>query len=190
MEFRQPTERMSVYSPPGGVAPGFRGLTVASFGDVTAWFNNATIVKDDTVSPTRLVSRPIAENIIALIVSPRSPVPPKSTNGHDYDIAPNYYYDSRLYLTNSSSPLADQTRHQLPPTVQVTMVALDERSVSRYESPSRSTGSLVDRTWFQKVASYDSDLRALTSLLVNDRLNYQVFSTAVPIRAAKWSTAP
>ncbi len=190
MEFRQPTERMSVYCPPNNAPSGFKGLTSASFGDVTAWFNTPAIVKDTSVSPTRIVSRSVAENIIALIVSPRSPVPPKSPTGNDYDIAPNYYYDSRLYLTDSNNKLAGPTQHQLPPTVQVTMVALDERSASQYETPSQSTGALVDQRWFQNVVSYDADLGELTSLLTSKRLNYEVFSTAVPIRAAKWSTVP
>ena len=188
MEFRQPSERMSVYSPPGDAPSGFKGLTSAAFADTTAWFNNPSLLKDSTTSPPLTVSRPIAENIIALIISPRSPVPPNSASGHDYDVAPNYYYDSRMFLTDSTNPLARQIRHQLPPNVVVTMLAIDERTASRYESASQSTGQLVDDSWFQQVSSYDSDLNNLTTLLQVKRLNYRVFSTTVPIRSAKWSS--
>ncbi|EDY20460.1 hypothetical protein CfE428DRAFT_1657 [Chthoniobacter flavus Ellin428] len=189
MEFRQPSERLSIYSPPGGVASGFKGLTSASFGDATAWFNNTSLLKDSTVTPPLKVSRPIAENIVALIISPRSPVPPKSTSAHDYDVAPNYFYDSRMFLTDSSNTLAPLTRHQLPPSVVVTMVALDERTASRYESGSQSTGQLVDQSWFQQVSLFDADISALTASLIAKRLNYEVFSTTVPIRSAKWSAS-
>lgn len=188
MEFRSPTERLSVYTPPSGAPSGYKGLTAAAFQDATAWFNHAGLLKDSTTSPATLVSRPIAENIIAFIISPRTPVPPASTTEHDYNVAPQYYYDSRCFLVDSGSPKAGVTRHQLPPTVEVTMVALDEKSANRYESDTQSTGDLVEATWFQNVKDYDADLHALTERLVAKRLNFQIFSTTVLVHAAKWST--
>lgn len=188
MEFRQPTEQLSVYVPPGGVPSGFKGLTSATLKDTTAWFNNSNLVKDSSATQATFTSRPIAENIVALIISPRSPTPPGSTGGNDYDVAPQYYYDSRCFLVNSNDPQAKATRHQLPPTVNVTMVALDEKSADLYESPAHSTSDLVDAKWFQDVKDYETDLKALTDHLVALRMSFQVFSTAVSIRAAKWSS--
>ncbi|MEZ0387478.1 MAG: Verru_Chthon cassette protein C [Verrucomicrobium sp.] len=188
MEFRQPTERLKVYAPPGGVPSGFKGQTTATFAATTAWFNSSAIVRDETVTPPLLVSRPLAENIIALVVSARSPVPAGSTTAHDYDVAPDYLYDSRMFLTSSSGATAAQSRHQLPPTVQVTMVALDEASASRYERDTGSTAELVDTTWFKEASHHEADISALSTRLAELKLNFQVFTTTVPIRAAKWST--
>jgi len=188
MEFRQPTERLSVYTPPGGVPSGFKGLASAPFADATAWFNNPALLKDSATDPATFNSTPIAENVIALIFSPRSPVSSTASGVHDYDVAPQYYYDSRDYLVASNDLLAKVSRHQLPPTINVTMVALDEKSADRYESSAHSTGDLVDANAFQNVKDYDTDLQALAEHLVSLRLNFQVFSTAVSIRAAKWSS--
>ncbi|WP_050023760.1 Verru_Chthon cassette protein C [Verrucomicrobium sp. BvORR034] len=188
MEFRQPTERFQVYAPPGGAPSGFKGMTTAPFAATTAWYNNPELVRDTGITPALLQSRPLAENIIALVFSPRSPVPSGSSSAKDYDIAPDYSYDSRRFLSDPASPVASLSRHQLPPTLQVTMVALDEASASRYERGGGSTAELVDAAWFKEATKHEADLLALTARLSSLKLDHQVFTTTVSIRSAKWST--
>lgn len=188
MEFSQPTERLQVYVPPGGAPSGFKGMNTAPFAATTAWYNNQQLVRDSSVTPPLLQSRPLAENIIALVFSPRSPVPSGTSSARDYDIAPDYSYDSRRFLSEPASPVASLSRHQLPPTVQVTMVALDEASASRYEREGGSTADLADAAWFKEATKHEADLLALTDRLSSLKLDHQVFTTTVSIRSAKWST--
>jgi uncharacterized protein (TIGR02599 family) len=78
-------------------------------------------------------------------------------------------------------------RHQLPPIVDLAVVALDDRSVRRIEwgstAPDFGAGSL-----FQVPANLDADLNTLRNNLAARGLNAAVFRISVPIAAARWST--
>ena len=124
---------------------------------------------------------PVADNVIALIVRPQDP-------GTSAAGAPNnaYAYNSTLNAMNNPQPV---TANQLPPVVQVTIVAIDESSAKRLENgasqPAAITDALGNR--FTDPASYQTDLDALTGSLNSNRINYRVFSSAVPIRESKWT---
>ena len=62
------------------------------------------------------------------------------------------------------------------------MVAVDESSASRLSGPGTFTDGL-----FSDPASYTVNLAELESRLRNAHLNYRVFQSDVPLRAAKWS---
>jgi len=127
-------------------------------------------------------ARPVADNVIALIVRPQDP-------GTSAAGAPNnaYAYDSTLKATDNPQPV---TANQLPPVVQVTIVAIDESSAKRLENedspPAAITTALGNRR-FTDPASYQTDLDALTGSLNSNGINYRVFSSAVPIRESKWT---
>jgi len=135
----------------------------------TAWFSAYT----NTV-------RPVADNIIALIIRPQDPAatPP--------DIGTNYSYDTRKDALTSPQP---NTAHQLPPVMQVTMVAIEEAAARRMEAgtsePAVIAGALSGK--FQMPSAYQSDLEALEARLNEARIPYRVFSSAVPIRESKWT---
>jgi len=145
-------------------------------GTGTAWFNSYT-------GPNYV--RPVADNVIALVIRPQDPaaVPPASS-----DILTNsYIYDTRANTLDSPQPV---TAHQLPPVVQVTMVAIDETAAKRLDKndgsqPSEITAALSGK--FQDPSAFDIDLKQLESALNVKRIGYRVFSSAVPIRESKWT---
>jgi uncharacterized protein (TIGR02599 family) len=70
----------------------------------------------------------LADNIIALIILPKL-APADRTGSTDYikDLSPNYLYDSWRILAQDPSSISRSARfNQLPPIVQVTMIAIDE----------------------------------------------------------------
>ncbi len=88
------------------------------------------------------MKRVLAENVIALIILPKRSV--NDTPAGATELAPNFSYDSRLYQTKPGDSLAMLTRNQLPPLVQVTMVAIDEKSAARLESRAASASAPPD----------------------------------------------
>jgi uncharacterized protein (TIGR02599 family) len=78
----------------------------------------------------------LAQNVIALVIQPmRSPnyvVP----TGAPVELAPYYFYDSRSWdlPAQLTTALSIATRNQLPPQVQVSMVAIDEASAARVQA--------------------------------------------------------
>ena len=159
--------------------------------------------------PEPINTRVLAENVIALIIlphrSPNDPVPP----GAKTQLAPNYLYNSRGYVSATDDYTA-LSRNQLPPMVQVTMVVLDERSAERLQAalsaPDKMTnatdklgltgGTIVPFSKPSTIANppakdekdkYLSDLQELEKKLVGLNLNYRIFSTDVSILQARWS---
>ncbi len=135
----------------------------------TAWFSAYTNA-----------ARPLADNIILLLIRPQDPsaAPP--------DITTNYSYDTR---ENSGADPQPGNAHQLPPVIQVTMVAIEEAASRRIDAggaqPAAITGALSGK--FQATALYQTNLDALGSALSAARIPYRVFSSAVPIRESKWT---
>ena len=158
-------------------------------------------------------SQVLAENIIAVVILPKlSPQDEQSaiTSGSltgqlGTNLAPGYGYDTTAHNANS---IID-SKSQLPPVVQITMVAVDEASYSRAQGSGTSaptdtlgnsnlglgtlfqtgTASTVGSLTNSAVAGYAKDLQTLTNTLLSKHINYRVFSTDVVIKGAKWSRA-
>ncbi|XHR29496.1 MAG: Verru_Chthon cassette protein C [Chthoniobacteraceae bacterium] len=161
MEMVEPSESLTLYKYTSGY-PGYTG---------TDWF---------TV-PLGLASRPAqvrAENIIALIILPKLAAEEDSTGAK---LAPAYSYDSTLTAADATL----NSKNQLPPVVQITMVAVDETSFSRYQKNSTMTD--LTSGLFTDATQYDSDLSRLQTILQDKKLNYRVFTTNVSLKNAKWS---
>lgn len=146
-------------------------LAVYASGTGSAWLTDAM----DTPAPP---VRQIAENIIALVVLPR-----RADRDTGTPLSPLFEYDSRAGLSNPQAP----TQHQLPPLVDIVVVAIDEASARRLENgptpPDLGLASL-----FSNAENLESDLRQLETTLNNQRLPYRVFRTTVAMRNAKWSS--
>ncbi|MEE2968314.1 MAG: Verru_Chthon cassette protein C [Verrucomicrobiota bacterium] len=171
MEFRPPTENMKVYA--SDLKTRYN----------TDWFKE-DIIGDTLTEGGRPFSMPIAENIIALIIEPKNSSAIEAPN----TLAPEYEYNSRRYQVKRNAK--DPTKHQLPPLVEVTMVAMDERSALRLEQTMGSLPSdLVPPDLFQEVKDYDDDLKELQEKLDSFRppITYRVFHETVGIRASKFS---
>lgn len=199
MEFMEPSERLSVY---------------ASQGDInnTAWFNKS-IHQSAATRPARV----LAENIVALVILPRLSLADEkriSTTTPPI-LAPNYKYDSTITpatTTNSKNPndlsatLLD-SHNQLPPVVQVIMVAIDEPSARRLEDLygtdpylgiSTNPDAFGNKLFTDPASLNDTatgrigDITKIQNLLSssskpNIRASYRVFSSNVTIKGAKWS---
>jgi uncharacterized protein (TIGR02599 family) len=138
-------------------------------------------------------TRVVAENIIALILLPRFAQGERSAGGVVYDagaLAPAYTYDSTV---SNANPELD-SKNQLPPVVQVVMVAIDEVSAARM-SPEENNALLTKLgSLFTDADRLESDLyqeaggaSSLEGFLIDNNINYQIFSTTVGLKSAKWS---
>jgi len=154
--------------------------------------------------------RTLAENVIALMIlpqrSPNDPAPPAGPA----ELAPNYIYDTQASLNPNSvsAQLQTTTSNQLPPVVQVTMVAIDEASAARLQVANNTTmPTFKDSAYlpgglsslFQTASTpagitaqqygdqFRTDLGTLEKALVHLHITYKVYSTNVSILQAKWS---
>jgi len=127
---------------------------------------------------------PVADNVIALIVRPQDPA--TSTNSPALPPNNSYTYDSKASATADPQPI---TANQLPPVVQVTLVAVDEASALKLENgstePSFISNALAGK--FTDPASYEDDLSELSKSLSSHKINHRVFSSTVPLRESKWT---
>ncbi|TLD70449.1 Verru_Chthon cassette protein C [Phragmitibacter flavus] len=187
MEFRQPTEKLSLYRM---VTPGNADATPipwiedqASQMGLYDWFR-AALAED---------SQPLAENILALVIQPLWPAA-KGTTDKDTDVAPNYIYDSRRHQWPDTSELAARSRHQIPPMIRLTLVALDERDWDAMEATQVAAQAMelqafMNTGLFVDAELYEDDIRELEQELAGRKLGYRIFTTAVQLPAAKLMTS-
>ena len=135
-----------------------------------------------TATPSSL--HPLADNIVTLIIVPRGPV---SGGPDNSPLAANYLYDSRDATTPSA-------HSQLPPFVEIIMVAIDEPSALRLAAAQTDPTSAPDLapnfhlgSLFQQVDSLDADLSKLETALADNHIDYRVFRTTVRIDSSRWS---
>ena len=140
-----------------------------------------------------------AENIIALVILPKLPPKDRTPPGTDkLALAPSYRYDSARILSGFPGKDADGVDvdnsardNLLPPIVQVTMVAVDEVTMSRLpqgDDPIPFTKGLFEKA--ERESDYTEDIKRLEKDLTQKKLNYRIFSTDVVIRGSKWSRDP
>lgn len=158
MEFIQPSEEFDVYD----VYKDKPDLTSV------AWFQPVLAAN----------RRPLAENVVALVLRVRRAAEEDPTGTA---ISSDYTYDSR------DKDNVD-THHQLPPIVDVTMVAIDEKSAARLASGSTPPLSgVINPSLFTDMTDYEADLAKLSAELQKKDINYRIFEASIPLREAKWS---
>jgi len=128
---------------------------------------------------------PVAENIIYMAAWPRKAVT-EDPRGDALTSAYSYAYDSRLNATITPQP---ETANQMPPAVQVTIVAMDETSAARVCTGAAPPAVISDAFAGLFVTSnqdqFDADIIALKSNLDAIPINYRIFTAIVPIRESK-----
>ncbi len=164
MEAIQPSERLDVYQKTMGT-PNYAGKE---------WIKSLTNRKENV--------RVLSENVIALVLLPKLSEKEDPTG---FKLSPSYTYDSSV---SRPDPAID-SKNQLPPTVQVTLVALDELSALRVANEANQPVLVpgMDKLFLSTAAKYSEDLTTLETGLAQKRLSYRVFTTQVSIRGAKWS---
>lgn len=174
MQMIQDSEKLRIYDTPLTLANRFN------------WFR-------DSLSANPVLARPVAENIVALVIWPRAAeelVNDSSSSDSVPPLTTDFGYDTKEYLAGGSTR-ATLSRNQLPPQVQITLVALDEVSAERLERlPESEKGLLAPGQLFTSSApasSLKDDLDTLVDFLNSKGLRYHVFTTSVTIRQAKFS---
>ena len=184
MEFRPPTENLLVYLH-DLKAEGARGVN-ASKGELRKWFTQQ--IGGEFAGGT--IVRPIADNIIAAYFLPKFP----ETDTRNFVLAPEYVYDSRAWQYGAKSSEAVFSKNQLPPLIEITMVAVDEKSMIRYhqQNPDSKTQmpAFIPTDLFNRYNNYRSfldDIEALKTSLDSKKIDYRVFNQTVPMRGSGWS---
>jgi len=135
------------------------------------------------VSGLSAFSAPIADNIVFMVAWPKK-APADDPTGNA--LSSDYSYDSRLNATSTSQP---ETANQLPPTVQVTVVALDEASAARVctgNTPPSEVSGLTSGLFSSSTQTrFSQDLQTLITRLDSSGLTYKIFTAALPIRESK-----
>jgi uncharacterized protein (TIGR02599 family) len=162
LEFTDPCDTLRVFKYTSG-DPGYVGHE---------WFSTTLAMAGNR--------RVLADNIVALVVLPRL------TAAEDPDgvvLSPGFVYDSTA--TNPHKVL--NPRHQLPPIVDVAVVAIDEQSARRinWEATPPDFGSA---NLFQDPAKLEADLDTLRTAIEAKGMSVGVFRASIPIGAARWST--
>ena len=164
---------------------------VSATGKIEATATNAPWINPSATNG----ARPLAENIIAFVVRvPGTNATVTSTN------ATNYFWNSVTtnWPTNATQPVQ---MHQLPPLVEVTMVAIDEAAANRILVGGVNTNTATAasialtgissapfyRSMFTNNANYSADLKRVTDGLTSKRVPYRVFTTTIPLRGSRWS---
>lgn len=181
MEYSLPAENFSLYKFTSG-AP-LNGKPNASTYKLNTWIVNA---------PTAV--RPMVDNIIALVITPRlskiEEAPLQGGNKDKSPLAPNYEYDS---MKTDPDPRINPL-HQLPPVVQVTMVAIDEKSAAALNLDASSANLFNNVARFKDTSNFTKDLlteggvgNSLEDELIKRKIAYRMFTSNVHLRASKWS---
>jgi len=199
MQFTQPADAMTVYLTSPTVNP-------------KSWFTSFIVPTPDTTANFVL-----AENVVALAVWPKLSAGDQAAGNA---LTTDYSYDSRNYGTfstaNSSTGATKEwniTFNQLPPVIEVTMVAIDEASALKLGNttspPSTQLGLATSAgvpllfttatypTTVGQKNQLELDLKTLADNLAavsgntagnKIPLHFRVFQTEVSIRSAKWTT--
>lgn len=161
MEFRQPSEELSIY----------KEFSPAE-GD---WYRRHLAPRNVAV---------IAENVIGLVIAPQSP------GDEDPDwMAPNYAYSSQIPLTKADSTLAKITEHELPPVIRMTLIAIDEDTAIQQQGEDTKPPEKLQLSAiapFTDAQNYENDMKTLEAHLRKSEIEFRVFSTSIAIRNAKW----
>ncbi len=150
-------------------------------------------------------SRPLAENIVAITFVPRRAIA-EIDDGQGRDeaiLSRNYKYDSQY-------PEGDETqdaktsllKHQLPPLIKVSLIAIDETSAMRLEDRFGKKPFLknvgLSSNWMKSAENEEEDIKEVIDKLDKTTvtkskdgalIRYKIFSTTVGIQGAKWMTA-
>lgn len=187
MELMQPSNELSVFNYTSGIgkyAPNIANNMRYSSASPVSGFTGREWFTDPLSLPQAAPVHVLAENVIALIILPKLS-PQEDPTGTK--LARSYAYDSTEVKTD---PVINP-KNQLPPMVQVTLVALDERSAERVASgstpPSLGLESLFQTRADGSARAFDDDLHTLETSLIENKLSYRVFTTNVSIRGARWS---
>lgn len=195
MEFRQPAHELRLFemTPGQDAKPVLPDLTGQR--QLYEWFNEP--LQESKSDLARRRSTVVAENILAVILSPRAPTEREAASRgqrekEDFDIAEEYLYDSRRHQWDTGSGEAARSRHRLPPAVDIMLIALDEADFAKLtESEANQLGTQLREAVkgrFRRAQQFENDLGAIEGDLNRRKMRYRVLRTTVAIPGGRWST--
>jgi uncharacterized protein (TIGR02599 family) len=126
--------------------------------------------------PTGATCPVLADNVIALVISPEQVVNHATT-----PLTPAFSYNSR----DGTNKL---TLHQLPPLLRVVLVAIDETTALRLATQSgTSPPQLVSANLFQSTALLDADIATLDGALTAQNIGHRIFQRDILLSSSNWS---
>jgi len=160
--FMEPAEEMTVYQIYSGSPQ-----AASSF----SWFRTGLTV------PAK--NHVLANHVILLLIRCRY-------RDADGNVVETYLYDSRPGMGSGVQPVE---MHQIPETLEVTLVAIDDSSAARLLAASGGRYVLVDPLLFGTAGDYADDLARLQDDLNRHPVpvHYRVFESTVNVSASKWS---
>ncbi len=239
MQVMQPAESLMVYNSVNYTkSDKLPGIDQSKYVNPTDWIKAALgkIAIPTGPKGKQASQRVLAENIIALIIVPKLAERDRTSKDALNDLTDDYNYDSRPMdafnsqtrdkppngtideLLNLVKKLGgDKDKrvkqlHQMPPILQVTMIAIDEPSALKLETaqangnPSNPPAPELATGLFSKCTTMDAFHKDLGDLETPDegslvynistpngplkipRLNYRVYNADVVIRGSKWSS--
>lgn len=169
MQFVQPVEEMALYSRTSTSHPFYTYRTDPG------WAQTAL-----SASPSS--ARPLANNVVALIIQPAKSLADKSGG-----LTSNYLYDSEASSTNPVS----SHRNRLPPVERVILYSIDEASAKKLEAsptmPDLCGNLFQDPTKLYPSSSDIGDLARFESVLDEKGLNYHRHEIAIEMLPQPWS---
>lgn len=170
MQGLQPTERLSTFR--DSVSPN----------EVPTW---ASEIANGTTASSYI--SPLSDNVIAAIIWPRLS-PHDDPTGEK--LTKDYSYDSKKDASPTPPATQPPTANHLPPMVQLTLVVISEASAVRLDKqsstpPAEIEGALQGK--FKDVANYKIDLDNLQKELTDKNIEFEIFTTSVPLAGSKWS---
>ena len=120
----------------------------------------------------------LAENVILLLAIPRMPTVAGAPGSILADSG--FVYDSR------SGTSSDFQKNQLPPAMEVIMVAIDEASAQRLADEHGSSPPLTIPS-FSSTTSFEKDLADFREDLDEQKVRYIILRSIVTMRAGRWS---
>jgi uncharacterized protein (TIGR02599 family) len=133
----------------------------------------------------------VADNIIAMILRPRAANQIEGVAGASAPpIAPDFHYDTRRFQWEGGVR-GQQSRHILPPILDITFVAVDENSFIQFAAQEKIRSAeddpvLVNESYFRESQQFNKDLQNLEQDLQRRKLDYRVFTTSVRLRESRW----
>ncbi len=213
MEFMQPSTRMSIYKWTSGKpnSPASNDCDVRSNSAFLGWMRDAFLAPASETNAAVNLSHVLAENVIALCILPK--LSPQDAKEHGLEsqpgtaLAPDYYYYSGDGGEGKNGGRAVlNSIHQLPPVLQVTMIAIDELSAERVglQKLTDDRFGVLRNDFLTDARNYAQDLLynrddppdldgpassddPLEVRLIKQKLNYRIFSSNIYLRGAKWS---
>lgn len=147
--------------------------------------SGGTVPADDWFKTATSEAVPVGDNIIALVLWPKLP---------DTDIPPDGWTDSYEYDSRAGTLVNQPVKmNQMPPILNVVMVAIDNRSAERLGDSQETTIKTITSGLFGNLSGNNaadkikSDLNQLEERLRSKNIDYRVFESSVLLRESKWS---